>query len=120
MFGVKNFADIVHYYFPHTSDYSVAAFTVDGAYLKESTFRCLPVGPFEAVDQHFPPQGYDLFVAVGIAKVNAQRAVKVAEAEARGYRLASFISSRAARPPDLIVGPNTAIMDRAHSMPYVT
>src|SRR4051794_40387181 len=93
LFGTRAFAELAHYYFTHDSPYSIVAFTVDGIYLQESTYKGLPVVPFEEVHLHFPPDGHDLFVAVGIGKVNRRRAAKVAEAEAKGYRLAGFLSS---------------------------
>lgn len=120
IFGLKNLAEIVHYYFTHDSDWTTVAFTVDAAYLRESTFQGLPVVPFEEVEQHYPPQEYSMFVAIGIGQLNTQRAAKVAQAQAKGYRLASFVSSRAICPPELHVGPNTMIMEKAHVMPFVT
>jgi sugar O-acyltransferase (sialic acid O-acetyltransferase NeuD family) len=118
IFGVKNFAEMAHYYFTHDSAYSVAAFTVDGAYLEESHFQGLPVVPFEELEQHFPPGECSLFVAVGMGKVNAHRAEKVAAAEAKGYQLASFLSTRADHAPDLVLRPNTMIMERALILPF--
>lgn len=118
IFGARAFAEIVHYYFTHDSQYSVTAFTVDAAYLKESAFKGLPVVAFEEVDKGFPPDEYRMFVAVGIHKVNQQRAAKVAEAEAKGYRLVSFVSSKADVSPDLEVRPNTMIMERATIQPF--
>lgn len=120
IFGLKNYAEIVHYYFTHDSDYAVAAFSVDGAYLKETTFEGLPVVPFEEVDRHFPPTEHDVFVAVGIAGVNSRRAAKVVEAAAKGYQLASFISSKADIPYGFEAGPNSAVMERVQIMPRVT
>jgi sugar O-acyltransferase (sialic acid O-acetyltransferase NeuD family) len=120
IFGARAFAEIAHYYFTQDSDYRVAAFTVDAAYLKEPAFRGLPVVPFEELERDFPPTAYDMFVAVGIRDVNRQRAAKVAEAEAKGYRVASFISSRADVAADLTIGPNTMIMERAGIQPFVT
>src|SRR5436309_151954 len=69
IFGAGAFADLAHYYFSHDSDYAVVAFTVDAAYLSESSFKGLPLVPFEDVQRHFPPGDHDLFVAVGIRKV---------------------------------------------------
>jgi sugar O-acyltransferase (sialic acid O-acetyltransferase NeuD family) len=119
IFGAKNFAEIVHYYFTHDSDYSVAGFTLDASYLKEQTFQGLPVVAFEEIERHFAPGEHDLFVAIGIHQVNRRRAAKVAEAEAKGYALASFVSSRADVPADLRVRPNTMIMERAGIQPFV-
>jgi sugar O-acyltransferase (sialic acid O-acetyltransferase NeuD family) len=119
IFGTKAFAEVAHYYFTHDSDHSIAAFTVDGAYLRETTYKGLPVVPFEEVEKHFPPDQHGMFVAIGIQKVNEARAAKVAEAEAKGYRLASFLSSKADAPPDLELRPNTMIMERAVIQPFV-
>jgi carbonic anhydrase/acetyltransferase-like protein (isoleucine patch superfamily) len=117
--GTRNFAEIAHYYFTHDSEHTVVAFTVDAAYLKEGSFLGLPVVPFEELDQHFPPAQYAMFVAVGHQKLNTQRASKVADAEAKGYRLVSFVSSKADVPPELEVGPNSMVMERSTLQPFV-
>lgn len=119
IFGTDNFADICHFYFTNDSDYKVVGFTVDGDYLQENKFKGLPVVPFEEVEQHFPADRYDMFVAVGIRKVNGFRAEKFNAARARGYRLASFLSSRAIVHPDLSLAPNTMIMEYVTIMPFV-
>ena len=119
IFGARGFAELAHYYFTHDSGYTVAAFTVDGAYLQETTFCGLPVVPFEEVTRVFPPREHEMFVAMGMQKVNRQRAAKVAEAGAQGYRLASFLSSRATVPADLQLRPNTMIMESARIHPFV-
>lgn len=120
LFGVANFAEMAHYYFTRESDYSVAAFTVDGAYLRASTFQGLPVVPFEEIERHYPPEECSMFVAVGLGKVNGHRAEKIAAAEEKGYALASFVSARADRHADLVIHPNTMILERATLMPYCT
>jgi sugar O-acyltransferase (sialic acid O-acetyltransferase NeuD family) len=119
IFGTRNFAEIAHYYFTHDSDYRVVAFTVDGEYLEANSFAGLPVVPFEEVAQKFPTADCDLFVAVGHQRLNSQREAKVAAAEAAGYRLASFISSKADVPPEFVLEPNTMIMERATLQPFV-
>lgn len=119
IFGTQNFAEVAHYYFTHDSSYRVAAFTVDGTYLKEPSHRGLPVVAFEDLPRAFPPDRFQVFVAVGIAEVNQLRARKVAAAEAAGYRLASFVSSRAVVHPDLQVRGNTMIMEGSVLQPFV-
>ena len=95
IFGAGEFAELAHYYFTHDSPYTVAAFAVDAAYLREDHFHGLPVLPFHELERHHPPPACDLFVALGIGQVNRRRAAKLEEVQARGYRLASFLSSRA-------------------------
>jgi sugar O-acyltransferase (sialic acid O-acetyltransferase NeuD family) len=119
IFGTGAFGDLAHYYFQHDSGYSVTAFVLDSAYLKEPNFKGLPVVAFEEVTTQFPPSRYDMFVAVGIQKVNRQRAAKVAEAEAKGYVLPGFLSSKAKAPPDFAIKPNSFVMEGSFVQPYV-
>jgi sugar O-acyltransferase (sialic acid O-acetyltransferase NeuD family) len=118
IFGCGNFADAVHYYFLHDSAYEIAAFTVDAALLKEESFHGLPVVPFEEVTTRYPAAGHDMFVAVGLREINRRRAAKVREAVDKGYRIASYVSSRAIVPVGFAAGPNTWIMEAAHVHPY--
>jgi sugar O-acyltransferase (sialic acid O-acetyltransferase NeuD family) len=120
IFGAQNFAEMVHYLFSTDSDYEVAGFTVDGAYLRETTFAGLPVIPFEELRSTMDIANDDLFVAVGVGKINTLRAEKVAQLAAAGFRLASFVSSTARVPPDFVARPNTMIMDQVNIHPQVT
>src|SRR5581483_6556009 len=113
IFGCGNFADAAHYYYLHDSAYDVVAFTVDAAFLKEDSFHGLPVVPFEDVAVKYPAAEHDLFVAVGLREINRRRAAKVVEAADRGYRIASYVSSRAIVPVGFQAGPNTWIMEAA-------
>ena len=119
IFGTGAFAEIAHYYFTRDSDYCVKAFTVDAEYVAGATFLGLPVVAFEDIVAAFPPDQNTMFIAMGIQKVNRQRAGKVAEAEARGYRLAGYVSPKAHVSGDLIVNPNTFIMEDVCMLPGV-
>jgi len=120
IFGTGAFAEVAHYYFERDSAYSVVAFTVDASYLAETTFEGLPVIAFEELEASFPPDQTAIFVAVGIQKVNQQRARKVEEVEARGYELASFLSSKAKVADDLVLRPNSFIMEEVTMQPKVS
>jgi sugar O-acyltransferase (sialic acid O-acetyltransferase NeuD family) len=120
IFGTGGFAEIAKYYFERDSTYSVVGFTVDATYVVEATFQGLPVVAFEELKASFPPDQAEMFVAMGIQKVNQIRAAKVAEAEARGYRLASYLSSRARVPDDLVLQSNTFIMEEVGLQANVT
>lgn len=120
IFGTQNFADMCHYLFTEDSDYQVAGFTVDERYLTETTRHGLPVIAYERFRETVAPDEADVFVAVGIARVNQARAEKAAEIQRDGYRLASFISSRASVPPGFTVGPNSMVMDQVNIHPYVS
>lgn len=95
IFGAGDIAEIAHFYFSNDSAGKVAAFTVDGAYLKENKFCDLPVIPFEELERSYPSQENDMFVAVSYTRLNQVRAEKCAEAKMKGYRLANYLSTKA-------------------------
>lgn len=119
IFGVGELAELACYYFTHDSARRVAAFTVDGTHLREDQCMGLPVFAFDEVEAHYPPEEYDMFVAVGYARLNQARAEKCQEAKARGYRLATYVSSRSVTWPDLTIGENCFIMEGNIIQPFV-
>ena len=119
IFGTGELAQLAHYYFSHDSARTVAAFTVDEKYLSGSDYLGLPLCAFESLDAHYPPDRFDLFVAIGYTGLNSARAQRCALAKARGYRLASYVSSRASTWPDLVIGDNCFIMEGNVIQPFV-
>lgn len=95
IFGAGQIGQVAHYYFTEDSPYTPVAFTMDAAFIEADRVLDLPVVPFEDVEQRFPPGDCDLFVAMGFGKLNRSRQAKVAEARAKGYRIAHYVSSRA-------------------------
>ena len=119
IFGTQTFAELSHFYFHGDSDYEVAGFTVDAEYMKESIFLGLPVIPYEELRVRVAPAEADIFIAIGISKINQLRAKKFFQVQQDGYRLASFLSTRAHVSQDLLVQPNTMIMDHVAMHPQV-
>ena len=117
--GARDLAELAYHYFDQDSPYAVCAFAVDGAYLKEPSLCGLPIVPLEQLDSEFPAVEHDVFVAIGIGAVNHLRAEKLAAIESRGYRAASFVSSRAIVGRNVQIRPNTMVMDGAILMPSV-
>ena len=72
IFGSNEIAELSHYYFTKDSDFKLQAFSLDGDFIKESTFLGLPVVPFEEITSHFPPQDNSIFIALSYSKVNAE------------------------------------------------
>jgi sugar O-acyltransferase (sialic acid O-acetyltransferase NeuD family) len=120
LFGAGDIAQLAWFYFTHDSDREVAAFTVDRAYLQGDSFQGLPLVPFEEVERHYPPAEYDMFVAVSYAKRNTVRETKVAEATAKGYALASYVSTRLTIFPGTPVGRNCFLLEDNTIQPFVT
>jgi len=118
IFGAGDIAEVAHFYFTRDSQYEVVAFTVDRAYLKEASFAGLPVLPFEEVAASYPPADAEMFVALSYARINALRMEKCLAAEAAGYRLATYVSSRATVWPGFSAGPNCFILEDNTLQPF--
>ena len=99
LFGTRQIAEVLGWYFKHDSDYEVVAHTVDAEYLAEDSCGGLPVVAFGEVAAAFPPDTHDMFVALSYARMNAIRAAKYSAAKALGYRLAGKAMWRARAPP---------------------
>jgi sugar O-acyltransferase (sialic acid O-acetyltransferase NeuD family) len=120
IFGAGEIAEVAHFYFTRDAGRKVAAFTVDAAFLKEPTFCGLPVVAAQSVEQAFGPQTHDFFVALSYAKINALRAQKCAQAQAKGYRLATYLSSKATVWPGFEPGANCFILEDNTVQPFAT
>lgn len=120
IFGSGDIAQLAHYYFSTDSNYEVVAFTVDANYIKESEFCGLPVVAFENVARKYPPGSYDFFVALSYSKLNAVRKEKFLAAKKTGYKLVSFISSRATVLNEGRIGENCFIFEDNTIQPFVT
>jgi sugar O-acyltransferase (sialic acid O-acetyltransferase NeuD family) len=120
IFGSGDIAQLAHFYFSTDSEYEVVAFTIDSAYLTDTTFCGIPVIAFEGIATHYSPDQCDLFIALSYSKLNALRKEKYLAAKAMGYRLASFISSRATVLNDGRIGENCFIFEDNTIQPFVT
>lgn len=119
IFGTGDIAQLAHYYFQNDSSYEVVAFTVDAAYLKESILCDLPVIAFENIVTTYPPNEIELFVALSYTKLNEIRKEKYIAAKAKGYRIASYISSHATVLNNHEIGENCFILEDNTIQPFV-
>ena len=120
IFGTGDIAQLAHYYFTSDSPYEVTAFTVDTDYLTSPEFCGLPVVPFEKITNLYSPDAHDIFVALSYSKLNLVRKEKYLAAKALGYRLATFVSSRATVLNDGRIGDNCFIFEDNTIQPFVT
>ncbi len=118
IFGAGDIASVAHFYFNHDTSRKVAAFTVNREYIKEAQYCGLPIIAFEEVESQYPPDQYDLFVAVSYAKMNQVREQKCSEAKAKGYTLVSYISSKATVWPGVPFGENCFILEDNTIQPF--
>jgi sugar O-acyltransferase (sialic acid O-acetyltransferase NeuD family) len=120
IFGAGDIAELAHFYFSRGAEHAVAAFAVDAAYLKETTFCGRPVVAFEDVAQLYPPDRHDLFVALSYSKLNLVRKDKYLAAKAYGYRLPSYVSEKATILNQGRIGENCFILEDNTIQPFVT
>jgi len=120
IFGSGDMAELAHFYFRTDSDYEVAAFTVDRAFLEAPAFCELPMVPFESVAEQYPPDTHAFFVALGYSSLNAVRKEKYLAAKALGYSMASYVSSRATVLNEGRIGENCFILEDNTIQPFVT
>jgi sugar O-acyltransferase (sialic acid O-acetyltransferase NeuD family) len=119
IFGAADVARLAHTYFARDSTHRVVAFTVDRAFVSSDRFLDLPLIAFEQVADEYPPDRYEMFVAIGYAQMNGIRAERYAAAKRAGYRLASYVSSRCTWLADEPAGENAFILEDNTIQPFV-
>ena len=117
--GDSAFAEIAREYFDADSEYEVVGFTVEQAFLKRNQLHGLPVVPFESLEKHFEPGDHAFYAAVTYTQLNRLRARLAAEAKARGYALASYVSSRAFVWRNVRLGEHCFIFEDNTVQPFV-
>jgi sugar O-acyltransferase (sialic acid O-acetyltransferase NeuD family) len=104
-------AELAYEYFTHDSPHEVVAFSVEREYRQKDELFGLPVLDFEELAARFPPAEFRAFVAVSYTKLNRVRARLCRDARAKGYRLASYVSSRAFVWHNVEIGENCFIFE---------
>ncbi|MCC1484906.1 acetyltransferase [Winogradskyella immobilis] len=120
IFGLKDFAELAHYYLTNDSDYDVVAFTVHQEFLpEEKTFKGVPIVAFETVEELYPVSAFLFFVPMDPKKMNTLREAVYLEVKHKGYQFISYISSKATVLTDSI-GENCFILEDNTIQPFVT
>ena len=119
IFGSAEIASLAQFYFSNDSNYEVVAFTVDDAFIDTDTFCGLPLVPFSKVKTLYPPEKFDMHVALSYSKHNQLREEKYHQAKSAGYHLASYICTKSATWPELEIGDNCFILENQTIQPTV-
>ncbi|MCM3875988.1 MAG: acetyltransferase [Thermoanaerobaculia bacterium] len=119
IFGVADFASLALFYLRHDSPHEVAGLSVHEAYLPASReFEGLPVTAFEHVEETYSPSEYLFFAPMSHRKMNRLRESVYLQIKEKGYRLISYVSSRATVFPGTEVGDNCFILEDNTIQPY--
>lgn len=119
IFGTGDIAQIAKYYFEKDTSFEVAAFTVNESFRQSDTFEGKPVVSFETLEKNYPPNHYDLFIALSYKNLNKIRKQKYEEAKAKGFTLVSYISPRCSYLSQFPHGDNCFIFEDNTIQPFV-
>lgn len=110
---------IAYEYFQFDSEYEVVAFSVNEQYITEHEINSLPVIAFETLEAQYSPDEYEVYVAISSGKLNRNRTKVYTEAKAKGYRCATYISSKAFIWRNVEIGENCFIFEDNTLQPFV-
>lgn len=111
IYGIGETADIAYEYFTYDSEYEVMAFTVDKEYKKSDSHLNLPVVDFETIEKIYSPSQVEVFAASTYNKLNRVRTKMYNAAKKKGYKCASYISSKAFVWHNVELGENVFIFE---------
>jgi sugar O-acyltransferase (sialic acid O-acetyltransferase NeuD family) len=95
IFGGHQFAEMMKYYIERDTNYEVVAFSLDRKYIQSFSFCNLPVVPLDQLQELYHADKNDVLIALGYKNMNKVREEKYKEIKNMGYKIASYISSRA-------------------------
>lgn len=119
IFGNGDYAEQAHYYLTRDSPWRVAAFSVTRDWLKSDTFLGLPNVAFETLEATHPPSRFALIAPMSGRRMGRDRRRIYEQAKAKGYRMPSYVSSRAILC-DNAIGENCFILESANLQPFVS
>lgn len=117
--GAGEFAQIACEYFEHDSDREVAAFSVEQDFIAQPMLAGHPVLAYESLEVRYPPTEVELFVAIPASQLNRLRTRLYQDAKRRGYRFATYVSSRAFVWRNAELGENSFIFEGNVIQPFV-
>jgi sugar O-acyltransferase (sialic acid O-acetyltransferase NeuD family) len=117
--GDGSFAEVAYEYFTHDSSYEVVGFSVEKEHRTKDRLFGLDVLPFETLERVCAPETCDVFVAIGFMKLNRVRTTLAGAAKEKGFRLASYVSSRAFVWRNVTLGEHAFIFEDNTIQPFV-
>jgi len=117
--GDSAFAEVAYECFTHDSDYEVVGFSVESAHFKQHELFGLPVVPFETLEERFKPGEVDFYAALVYSQLNRLRTRLYRAAKSKGYRPASYVSTRAFVWHNVQLGEHCFIFEDNTVQPFV-
>jgi sugar O-acyltransferase (sialic acid O-acetyltransferase NeuD family) len=118
VFGLRDYAELAHFYLEHDSPHRVVAFCVDQAYMPEDrSYKNLPIVPYEEVEARYPPADFEFFAPMSPSHMNQDRERVFLGIKEKGYRMVSYVSSKATAF-DNEIGENCFILEDNTLQPF--
>lgn len=114
IFGLNEVSSLAKFYLERDSCYTPYAFSADAKFIKESKLEGLPIIPFELIDKELDNKDYSFFAPL---YDNKNREKKANEIIKKGYKLISYISTKA-NVMTSEIGYNCFIMENNVVQPY--
>ena len=111
LFGNGDYAEAVYHTLADDSVFEIAGFTVNAQYIEEKTFLGLPVVAFEEVESVFSPTDHEMLLPISFQRLNQLRQERYEQAKAKGYALATYVSSNATRRSNSSIGENCLVFE---------
>jgi sugar O-acyltransferase (sialic acid O-acetyltransferase NeuD family) len=118
--GDSAFAQIAYEYFTWDSTYQVVAFCVDRAFITRDTLLGLPVVAMEDVASIYPVADHDFYAALVYTQLNRLRTRMFLSMKEKGYRPATYVSSRAFVWPNVSIGEHCFIFENNTLQPFTS
>ena len=93
---------------------------MDQEFIKENSFKGLPIISFNIIEKKFSPDKYKMFAPIGYSQVNSLREKKFIEARDKGYDFISYVHPKATISSNAKIGKNCFIFEDNTIQPYVT
>ena len=117
IFGTSTFAEVVTYYLDQSPEHEVVAFT--GTSPEQKEFLGRPVVDFNQVQDEYPADQYEMFVAVGYRQMNQLRERFYNEAKEKNYKLLTYIHPSVTWWDNVEIGDNCFIFEDNTVQPFV-
>ena len=113
--GIGETAELAADYFLYDSEYVVKCFAAEREYLRQrpemKELAGCPILSVEELSEKFPPTRCKAFVAMAYGRLNHDRAKMYQAMKDMGYKMASYVSSRAFVGSNVRIGDNCFIME---------
>lgn len=94
LFGTSGQAEVMDYLLTVDSEYEIVAFTSTRDFVIQSTIFGRPLIAFEDIEVHYPPDEYEMHIAIGYNTENRIRRKFYDAAKLKGYKLLTYVSTK--------------------------